>query len=465
MAHRIEIDSMGEVKVDETAYWGAQTQRSLEFFRIGHERFTPHFIRSFALVKQAAAHVNAALGVLDEKKAKYIEAAATEIRDGKLHDQFPLAVWQTGSGTQTNMNLNEVIAHRANELMTGTRSSKHPIHPNDDVNKGQSTNDMFPTTMYVAASLAVQHKLLAALDGLNRTFQLKALANKSVVKLGRTHLQDATPVTLGQEISGWAAQLTESKDMILAIMPHVYALAAGGTAVGTGLNTHPKYAQALASYLAEQTGLPFTSAPNKFAALAAHDGIVALSGMLSVLAGVCMKVANDVRWLASGPRAGLYEIRIAENEPGSSIMPGKVNPTQCEALTMVCCQVMGNHTAINVAGSQGNFELNVYKPVMIHCLLQSIELLSDAMVSFDTHCARSIEPNTEHLKELTSRSLMLVTALAPHIGYDKAAAAAKLAHKDNLTLKEAVVNRMGLMSAEEFDAHVQPEQMLGPVGH
>jgi len=278
-------------------------------------------------------------------------------------------------------------------------------------------------------------------------------------------LQDATPVTLGQEISGWAAQLTESKDMILAIMPHVYALAAGGTAVGTGLNTHPKYAQALASYLAEQTGLPFTSAPNKFAALAAHDGIVALSGMLSVLAGVCMKVANDVRWLASGPRAGLYEIRIAENEPGSSIMPGKVNPTQCEALTMVCCQVMGNHTAINVAGSQGNFELNVYKPVMIHCLLQSIELLSDAMVSFDTHCARSIEPNTEHLKELTSRSLMLVTALAPHIGYDKAAAAAKLAHKDNLTLKEAVVNRMGLMSAEEFDAHVQPEQMLGPVGH
>ncbi len=460
MGFRIETDSMGEVKVLAKAYWGAQTQRSLQNFKIGQEHFSLDFIHAYALVKQAAAQVNADLGELDAKVAAWIKQAAQEIIDGRHDDQFPLVIWQTGSGTQTNMNLNEVIANRAIEIAGGKIGSKKPVHPNDHVNKSQSTNDTFPTAMHVAAVLSIHQKLLPAIDQLIKTFDEKAKTFHHVVKMGRTHLQDATPITLGQEIGAWSAQLRDAKEAIEAVGPKICELAAGGTAVGTGLNAHPEYAVKIAKHLARLTGYSFTSAKNKFAALASHDALVSLSGALSVLACALMKIANDVRWLASGPRGGLGELMIAENEPGSSIMPGKVNPTQSEAATMVCCQVIGNHTTVMMAGSQGNFQLNVYKPVIIYNVLQSIRILADVLVSFDEHCARSIEPNLNRLKELKDKSLMLVTALAPYIGYDQAAHAAKKAHQENSTLKEAVLS-MGLMTSEEFDERVKPESMVG----
>jgi fumarate hydratase, class II len=460
MGFRIETDSMGEVKVWSKVYWGAQTQRSLGNFKIGQERFSLDFIHAYALVKQAAAYVNAKLGELDVQVANLIEQAAQEVIDGLHDDQFPLSIWQTGSGTQTNMNLNEVISNRAIEIAGGEIGSKKPVHPNDHVNKGQSTNDTFPTAMHVAVVLAVHQKLFPAIDQLSKTLDKKAKAFQNVVKMGRTHLQDATPITLGQEVGAWVAQLHDAKELIETVGPKICELAAGGTAVGTGLNTHPDYADKIAQHLAKVTGYRFTSAKNKFAALASHEGLVSLSGALSVLACALMKIANDVRWLASGPRGGFGELTIAENEPGSSIMPGKINPTQSEAATMVCCQVMGNHTTVMMAGSQGNFQLNVYKPVIIYNVLQSIQILADVLISFDENCARSIEPNLNRLEELKGKSLMLVTALTPHIGYDQAAHVAKKAHCENTTLKEAVLS-MGLMTSEEFDERVKPENMVG----
>jgi fumarate hydratase class II len=458
---RVEKDSFGEIKVPENALYGAQTQRSVDNFRIGNERFSREFIHAYALVKKAAALVNSELSLISKEVCELIVRACDEIIAGKHDDQFPLVVWQTGSGTQTNMNLNEVIANRANELAGGKRGDKSPVHPNDHVNCSQSTNDTFPTTMHVAAVLEVKSKLFPAIDALTNTFAAKARDFKDVVKMGRTHLQDATPVTLGQEMGGYAAQLKQGKQSIEAMLHPMYELAAGGTAVGTGLNAHPQYADKVAQKIAELSSAPFVSAPNKFAALAGNDAVVTLSGSLTGLACALMKIANDVRWMASGPRGGLGEISIAENEPGSSIMPGKVNPTQSEAATMVVCQVMGNHAAIMFAGSQGNFELNVFKPVMIHNLMQSIRNLADVIASFDEHCAKSIKPNLDRIAELRGKSLMLVTALAPYIGYDTAAKAAKKAHLENLTLKEAVLE-MRLMTAEEFDARVKPEDMLGP---
>lgn len=457
---RIEKDTMGEIKVPEEALYGAQTQRSIENFRIGDQRFSRSFIRSYALVKKAAAIVNHELGLISKDILDLIVQASEEIIGGLHDDQFPLVVWQTGSGTQTNMNLNEVISNRANEIAGKKRGDKSPVHPNDHVNCSQSTNDTFPTAMHVAAIMDTHQHLFPALDGLIRTLQEKANEFKDVVKMGRTHLQDATPVTLGQEISGWSAQLIMAKRNVEAMLSSTYELAAGGTAVGTGLNAHPLYANKVASKIAELSKAPFISAPNKFAALAAHDALVTLSGSLTGLACALMKIANDVRWMASGPRGGIGEIEIAENEPGSSIMPGKVNPTQSEAATMVVCQVMGNHAAIMFAGSQGNFELNVFKPVMIHNLLQSIGLLADVIKSFDEHCARSIKPNYQRIAELRGKSLMLVTALAPYIGYDMAAKAAKKAHSENLTLKEAVLG-LQLMTSEEFDSRIRPEDMVG----
>ena len=461
MGTRIETDSMGEINVEESRYWGAQTQRSYENFRISGERFPRVFIRAYGLVKQAAAEVNGQLGEIPEDVSQLIVKAAQEVIDGKLDDHFPLVVWQTGSGTQTNMNVNEVISNRAIELAGGERGSKKPVHPNDHVNRAQSTNDSFPTAMHVAASLAVHEDLLPAMEGLIGTLDQKSAAFADVVKIGRTHLQDATPLTLGQEVSGWSAQISAALGGIKAVMPQVYALAAGGTAVGTGLNTHEKYAAMMAEKLAEKTGLPLCTADNKFAALAAHDALVALSGALNTTACAFMKVANDVRWLASGPRCGFGELSIPANEPGSSIMPGKVNPTQSEAATMACAQVMGNHTAVTVAGSQGNFELNVYKPVMIHNVLQSIRLLADSMRSFDAHCAQGIEANRERIDQLLHESLMLVTALNPHIGYDNASKIAKKAHKDGTSLKEAAV-ALGLLTEAQFDEWVKPEEMVGP---
>lgn len=461
MGHRVETDSMGPIEVASDVYWGAQTQRSLQNFRIGGEKFPREFIRAYALVKQAAAYANKQLGVLDAPIADLIIAASQELIDGNLENQFPLVVWQTGSGTQTNMNLNEVISNRAIEMSHGEKGSKKPVHPNDHVNCSQSTNDTFPTAMYVAAAIAVQKTFIPAIDRLIKTFDHKSHAFKDVVKMGRTHLQDATPLTLGQEISSWSAQLLDVKSSLQAIFPQVCQLAVGGTAVGTGLNAHPDFSANVASYLAEKTKIPFVPAHNKFAALAAHDALVTLSGVLNTAACAFMKIANDVRWLASGPRGGIGEIKIAENEPGSSIMPGKVNPTQAEAATMVCCQVMGNHVTISTAASQGNFQLNVYKPVMIYAVLQSVRLLADAMTSFDENCAQSIVPNYKRLEELKTKSLMLVTALTPYIGYDNAAKAAKVAHETDRTLKEVVLE-MGLMSGVEFDQRVRPEDMLGP---
>lgn len=463
MKTRTDTDSMGTVEVPESAYWGAQTQRALEHFAIGDEQLPSTFIHAYALVKQAAAEANGALGEISAERASWIARAAQEVIEGAFDAHFPLYVWQTGSGTQTNMNLNEVIANRANELAGGARGDKEPVHPNDHVNRGQSSNDTFPTAMHVSAALRLRDALIPALDAVLETLDRKAEAYRRVVKIGRTHLQDATPVTLGQEIGGWAAQLRLARAFVEAAQPALWELAIGGTAVGTGLNAHPQLGEEVTRRLAEKTGLPLLSAPNKFAALAGHEAFAALSGALSTLAGSLLKIANDVRWLASGPRCGLGEIRIPENEPGSSIMPGKVNPTQSEALIMVCLQVVGNHTTVSFAASQGNFELNVCKPVIAYNVLQSIELLADASRSFARHCLRGIEPDEQVLADRVERSLMLVTALAPHVGYDKAARIAKKAHEEDITLREAALE-LGSVSAEQFDAWVQPDEMLGPEG-
>ena len=458
---RIERDSFGDIAVDARRLWGAQTQRSLERFEISTERMPAELIGALARVKRAAAIVNAGLGRLDPAKARAIAEAADEVVAGRHDAEFPLVVWQTGSGTQTNMNLNEVLANRASQLLGGPIGPRRLVHPNDDVNRGQSSNDVFPTAMHVAARLAVVQRLRPALAALHATLQAKARDFAGLVKIGRTHLQDATPLTLGQEVSGWAAQLAQVLARLDDALPPLAELAIGGTAVGTGLNTHPEFGARVAAELARTTGEPFVDATNKFAALAAHDALVHLHGVLKTAAAALTKVANDVRWLASGPRAGLGEITIPENEPGSSIMPGKVNPTQCEALTMACCQVFGNDVAVNVAGASGAFELNVYKPVIAHALLQSLRLLADASRSFDLHCARGIAPNETRLAEGVRRSLMLVTALAPHIGYDRAAEIAKAAHRDGSSLRDAAI-ASGLVGAEQFDAWVQVDAMLGP---
>jgi fumarate hydratase class II len=461
MATRSETDSMGAIEVDAARYWGAQTQRSLENFRIGGERMPHEIIHALATIKKASALVNRDLDLLADAKAQLIIAAADEVLDGALDDEFPLVVWQTGSGTQTNMNVNEVIANRAIELAGGARGAKHPVHPNDDVNMSQSSNDVFPTAMHVAVADSVASQLLPQVGRLRATLSTKARAFADIVKIGRTHLQDATPLTLGQEISGWVAQLDYGLAAITAALPAVYQLALGGTAVGTGLNTHPSYAVRVAAKLAELTGQPFVTAANKFAALAGHDALVGLHGAIKQLATALFKIANDVRWLASGPRSGLGELIIPENEPGSSIMPGKVNPTQCEAMTMVCAQVLGNDVAIAVGAASGNFELNVYKPLIAHNVLQSIRLVGDACASFEEHCARGIEPNRAEIDRKLHGSLMLVTALAPHIGYDKAAKVAKHAHARGSLLRDAAIE-LGFVTGEEFDQWVRPEDMVAP---
>jgi len=449
------------VEVPADRLWGAQTQRSLEHFRISTERMPAELVSALAMVKRACAVVNRNLGRLETKTANAITAAAQEVLTGKWPDEFPLAVWQTGSGTQSNMNMNEVLANRASELLGGARGSDRLVHPNDHVNMGQSSNDVFPTGMHVAAARAVANDLLPALDALRATLQARAEAFADIVKIGRTHLQDATPLTLGQEFSGYVAQLDQARRGIEASLSGLYELAVGGTAVGTGLNTHPEFGERVSAQLAEDTGLPFVSAPNKFAALAGHDALVFAHGALKTLAAALTKIANDVRWLASGPRSGLGEIRIPENEPGSSIMPGKVNPTQAEALTMLCAQVFGNDVAVTFGGASGNFELNVYKPLIAHNFLQSVRLLADGMRSFDAHCARGIEADRVRIAELMERSLMLVTALAPHIGYDRAAQIAKLAHRDGCTLKQAAL-ALGYVSEADFDRWVRPEAMVSP---
>ena len=461
MEYRVETDSLGEVQVPAHSYWGAQTQRSLENFPIGTERFPREVVRALGIVKTACARVNHAQGSLPDALFGSIEAAAAEVIDGKLDDHFPLVVWQTGSGTQTNMNANEVIASRANEMLVGERGGKHPVHPNDHVNRSQSSNDVFPTTMHVATVEQLQKRLLPALAALIDELQTKQEEFANIVKIGRTHLQDATPVTLGQVTSGWAAQLSHAFDHIESTLGQLYELAQGGTAVGTGLNTATGFDERVAAAIAEITELPFVTAPNKFAALAAHDALVGTSGALKQLAAALMKIANDVRWLASGPRCGIGELNIPANEPGSSIMPGKINPTQCEAITMVCCQVMGNDTATGFAGSQGNFELNVYKPVMLRNVLHSIQLLADAMDSFRQRCIAGMTANTSRIKEHLTNSLMLVTALSPEIGYDNAATLAKHAHKTGSTLKGAALD-LGLIDADRFDEVVRPELMTSP---
>ena len=458
-ALRTERDSFGPIGVPAERLWGAQTQRSLQHFDISGERMAPELLRALAQVKRASAYVNQSLGLLDAAKATAIVAAADEVIAGTHAGEFPLVVWQTGSGTQTNMNMNEVLANRASQLLGGARGEGRLVHPNDDVNKSQSSNDVFPTAMHVAAVEALVRRLLPALQALRTTLGAKAEAFAGIVKIGRTHLQDATPITLGQEISGWVAQLHHAEQHVRAVLPHLGELALGGTAVGTGLNAPEGYAQAVAQELADLTGLPLVTAPNKFEALATCDALVHAHGALKGLAASLMKIANDVRWLASGPRSGLGEIAIPENEPGSSIMPGKVNPTQCEALTMLCCQVLGNDVAINIGGASGNFELNVFRPMVIHNFLQSARLLADGMASFDHHCAQGIEPRRERIAELLERSLMLVTALNPHIGYDKAAQIAKAAHQGGLGLREAAL-ASGHVTAEQFDAWVRPQDMV-----
>jgi fumarate hydratase class II len=463
MATRIERDTFGPIEVPGDRLWGAQTQRSLEHFRISSERMPQELIVALAAVKRAAACVNRDLGRLASGKAQAIMLATDEVIAGRHVQEFPLSIWQTGSGTQTNMNMNEVLANRASELLGGTRGEARLVHPNDEVNLGQSSNDIFPTAMYVAASVAITGNLLPALRKLHETFSEKSAAFGEVVKIGRTHLQDATPLTLGQEFSGYVAQLEHAESIIVAALAPLHALAAGGTAVGTGLNTHPEFGNRIATELAQRSGLPFRSAANKFAALAAHDELVAAHGALKTLAAALMKIANDVRWLASGPRSGLGEITIPENEPGSSIMPGKVNPTQCEAMTMLCCQVFGNDVAINFGGASGNFELNVFKPLLAHNFLQSVRLLSDGMKSFDEHCAHGIEANLGRIAELMERSLMLVTALTPCIGYDKAAHIAKQAHKNGTTLKQEAL-ASGYVTEQQFDSWVQPVNMTRPDG-
>jgi len=460
-ATRTESDAFGPIEVPADRYWGAQTQRSRQNFRIGDERMPQPLIRAMALVKKAAAQTNLELGRLDQDLAEAIATAASEIVDGKFDGHFPLVVWQTGSGTQTNMNLNEVIANRASELLGGELGTKKPVHPNDHVNLGQSSNDTFPTAMHIAAAEEIVHRLNPALAHLFQALKDKATAFQDVLKIGRTHMQDATPLTLGQEFGGYAAQIDHGIRRTKMVLPGLYELAQGGTAVGTGLNSHPRFGTIFAAKVAELTGLPFVSADNKFEALAGHDAFVFAHGALTTVATSMFKIANDIRLLGSGPRSGFGELLLPENEPGSSIMPGKVNPTQCEAVTMVCAQVMGNQTTVGFAGSQGHLELNVFKPVLAYALLQSIRLLGDVSKSFTKNCVAGIEANRGRIKEHMERSLMLVTALAPHIGYDKASEIAKEAHKRGSTLREEAV-RLGHVSEEDFDRLVKPDEMVAP---
>jgi fumarate hydratase, class II len=459
---RTEHDSFGSIEVPADRLWGAQTQRSLEFFHISSERMPMELVLALATVKSACARVNGDLGLLAADKAAAIVSAAEEVQLCRHGQEFPLSVWQTGSGTQSNMNMNEVLANRASELLGGERGSKRRVHPNDEVNLGQSSNDIFPTAMHLAAALAIDRGLFPALARLRAALAIRSAAFATIVKVGRTHLQDATPLTLGQEFSGYVAQLDQAEAAIRRALPSIHSLAVGGTAVGTGLNTHPEFGARVSAELARASGLAFVSAPNKFAVLAAHDGLVAMHGNLKALAVALMKIANDIRWLASGPRCGLGELSIPENEPGSSIMPGKVNPTQCEALSMLCVQVMANDVAIGFGGASGNFELNVYKPLLAHNFLQSVRLLADGMTSFEMHCVRGIQADEPRIAELLGRSLMLVTALAPHIGYDRAAAIAKLAHRDGTTLREAAL-ALGHVTGEQFDRWVRPSEMVGGV--
>ncbi|MFN8360124.1 MAG: class II fumarate hydratase [Candidatus Kapaibacterium sp.] len=461
MSTRIETDSMGNIEVPTDKYYGAQTARSLVHFAIGIEKMPRELIRALGILKKSAAMVNCDVGILSAEKRDLICQAADEVISGALDAHFPLSIWQTGSGTQTNMNTNEVISNRAIEIAGGTMGSKKPIHPNDDVNKSQSSNDTFPTAMHIAAAEQINRLLIPAVTALRDTLAHKAQEFKSIIKSGRTHLMDATPVTLGQEFSGYTQQLTNGLTRLEAVLPALYELALGGTAVGTGLNTHPEFAVRGAAKIAELTGLPFVTAPNKFEALAAHDALVFAHGAMKTLAASLMKIANDVRWMASGPRCGLGELAIPENEPGSSIMPGKVNPTQSEAMTMVATQVFGNDAAINFGGASGNFELNVFKPVIIYNFLQSVRLIADACVMFNEHCAEGIEPILPKLEYYNQNTLMLVTALNPHIGYDNAAKIAKHAHHSGGTLRGAAIE-LGLLSGEDFDRLVKPEDMLGP---
>jgi len=460
-SQRIEKDTFGPIEVPADRLWGAQTERSRRFFRISGERMPMAVIQALALVKRSAAQANLALGVIEPRKADAIARAADEVLAGKHDEEFPLIVWQTGSGTQTNMNVNEVLANRASELMGGQRGEGRLVHPNDDVNLGQSSNDVFPTAMHIAAARSLAGDVLPALEQLRATLDAKAAQFAGIVKIGRTHLQDATPLTLGQEFSGYVAQLQLARQALEAALPPLHELAIGGTAVGTGLNTHPEFAERVARQVAAETAIPFVPASNKFAALAGHEALVFAHGALKTLAAALSKIANDVRWLASGPRSGLGEISIPENEPGSSIMPGKVNPTQAEALTMACAQVFGNDVAVNLGGASGHFELNVYKPLLIHAFLQSARLLADGARSFEEHCARGISANEARIAELLERSLMLVTALTPHIGYDKAAQIAKKAHREHTTLREAAL-ALGYVKGEQFDAWVRPADMVGP---
>jgi len=461
ITHRVETDSFGPIEVPYDRYWGAQTERSRQNFRIGGERMPAGIIHALALIKRVAAEVNRDLGLLDSPRSAAIVAAAQEVAEGRLDDHFPLVIWQTGSGTQTNMNVNEVVANRANELMGAPLGSKAPVHPNDHVNMGQSSNDSFPTALHLAAARAILFELLPALDALQSAIMTKAEAFASIVKIGRTHLQDATPITLGQEFSGYAAQVSLAASRIRQTLPDLFALAQGGTAVGTGLNTKAGFPEAFAARMSEVTNMPLVTAPNKFEALASHDALVFVHGALNSAAAGLFKIASDIRLLASGPRSGIGELSLPENEPGSSIMPGKVNPTQAEALTMVCTQVFGNQTTVTVAGSQGHFELNVFKPVIGAAVLQSIRLLADAVTSFNKNCIAGLEANRERIAELMNRSLMLVTALAPRIGYDNAAKVAKAAHTNGTTLREEAVGQ-GFVTEDEFDTLVRPEVMLAP---
>lgn len=458
---RIETDSMGELEVPADRYYGCQTARSLLNFDIGNDKMPRPLIRGFGILKQSAAEVNNKLGELENETSNLIQAAAQEVIDGSLDDHFPLRIWQTGSGTQTNMNANEVIANRAIEMVGGVLGSKYPVHPNDHVNRAQSSNDTFPTAMHIAAAEEVFHRLLPSIIALKDALAEKSQQWNSIVKIGRTHLMDAVPLTLGQEASGWVAQLEKGIARIETAWDELLDLALGGTAVGTGLNTHPDFAKMVASAIAERTNLPFRTAENKFAQLAAHDAVVSVSGSLNTLAASLMKIANDIRWLGGGPRCGHGELSLPANEPGSSIMPGKVNPTQAEALTMVCCQVMGNHTAITIGGSQGNFELNVYKPMMIHNLLHSVQLLTDSCRTFRTKCVEGLRANEDTISSHLENSLMLVTALNPHIGYDNAAKIAKNAHENNLTLRQSAL-QLEMLTNEQFDEWIKPEEMCGP---
>ncbi len=458
---RTEKDSFGPIEVPAERLWGAQTERSRRFFRISGERMPLPVIHSLALVKKAAALVNTDLALLEGRKAHAIAQAADEVLSGKLDEEFPLVVWQTGSGTQSNMNVNEVLANRASELLGGERGQKRLVHPNDEVNLGQSSNDVFPTAMHIAAARNLKESLIPAVEALRNALAAKSAAFSDVVKIGRTHLQDATPLTLGQEFSGYVSQLDQSLAALHATLPGLHQLALGGTAVGTGLNTHPDFAAKVSARVATWTGLPFVPAANKFAALGGHEALLFAHGALKTLAAALSKIANDVRLLASGPRSGLGELRIPENEPGSSIMPGKVNPTQAEALTMLCAQVLGNDVALNIGGASGHLELNVYKPMIIHAFLQSTRLLADGCRSFEEHCVRGIEPDAHRIRDLLERSLMLVTALAPHIGYDRAAEIAKKAHRESSTLREAAL-ALGYVKGEDFDRWVRPEAMTAP---